>query len=501
MRKKVIYIISALILGVAICLILFNTEKPGIEIDLSSHKIDLTYRSVQCTRETTELFGIQDDIYHFCSDKSDAKLSITIRRIDESTHIVFYNFIHGEKASYNIDIKLPALINAKPLSGNEIQKEHNNVIGIDFLTLPDIYLYGDEKSILISKQICSQKLTTQYDDGAVSTVTKFIEEKNTGIDNNTISISFDETQSDTDGWIIVSNSQMITDITGYCEFLNNEISSSTWLTPNGQYSKIPWSIDPFTERGYARIVGLNQGKVELEKFETIGEPIYNILMRNKLVSLFNMPRHDTGVWYTEYTSTYTGLHGPFIDTRYNEQVSAFLRIMSNKYNYSELSGSDLYYPDFVVSEVERGNTLPVGDYYLIPDYYNDENPPKQTHASLNHQLGTANVLLQSYFNTNNMQYYNVGMSILNAIAFMGDNWLRDNGDTYYKVTTDLEYLEIDYKTLTLQDLLEIQDILEKINEQRKPEFDSLIRSKYSFLKDSNYPIPEKILNILERQGF
>ena len=110
---------------------------------------------------------------------------------------------------------------------------------------------------------------------------------------------------------------------------------SAWLTTGGQYTKIPYSIDPSTKEGYGRNPGANHGISELNLYRETKKNLYYDLVWNKIMGLYNMKRHETGVWYTEYTSTFISkpydVYAPFVDTRHNENIAQFIEMMGNEY--------------------------------------------------------------------------------------------------------------------------------------------------------------------------
>lgn len=110
-------------------------------------------------------------------------------------------------------------------------------------------------------------------------------------------------------------------------------------------------------------------------------------------------------------------------------------------------------------------------------------------------------LLDAYKQTKNQKYLNVAMQIRKGVESLGTKWLREDGDTWYQVNRDLKFSGRDYKLLTLGDLLYSQKSWEKVGYKRSPVFDILIKSKYKYLTNINYPINPNILNELKRQGF
>ena len=60
---------------------------------------------------------------------------------------------------------------------------------------------------------------------------------------------------------------------------------------------------------------------------------------------------------------------------------------------------------------------------------------------------------------------------------------------------------MDYATLTLEDLLVTQNLLEDIGEKRSKELDKLIKAKLSYLKNINYNFDSYLTKQLEEGGY
>ena len=369
--------------------------------------------------------------------------------------------------------------------------------------MPSYYFdYKSFGSMLISKNINSRLLEKTYETGNYSSLRELISEEIL-FDNTERSLIINTANCEIcEGWVMVSKNAIFKNKNAIYEYIENRGNRLSWITSNGVYVKIPWSIDPYTEDGYARRLGNNQGMIEYQLFKETGEKFYYNITMSKLKSLFNLERDPSGIWYSEYTSTYIsnfGIKAPYIDTRYNEQIAEFLTIMYDDFSFLELEDTNLLYPNYLLKEINSGNIIYVDDdCFLIPDYF-DAYTTNMTHASLNHQLGTANLLLNVYFITGNSQYYDAGMKIFKGVAYWGDSWIRDNGDLWYKIDLEYVFSETDYPIVTLDDLLKAQQNLEKTDHGRIEIFDTYIASKYNYLTKNDINIPIYTRTMIEEQ--
>lgn len=478
--------------------------------------INSNFQVVKKEHKKKYLFGIKDEMEsydYFKGRKKIANVKIVKRELENQDFLIFYRIKRFEKdlnKKIKIGIDFSNIPMIKDLNSFVKEKEYSNTVGMDKTTLPNLYIEFPFKkgSLLVSKLYRSNLLQKKYQSGSISNIRHLVKEEVFQVQDNYLSLSLNLENDYLEGWLLYSPLNLFNstnDLEEYLEFMHQNLSVSPWLTFNGQYTKIPYSIDPYTTEGYARNPGTNQGKLEFYKYKETGKNIYYDLTWNKIIDLYKMPRHEKGVWFTEYTSTYISkpykIYAPFIDTRHNENISQFLEMVSFYYNMDDLKNDSLLYPDYIINEVTNKNILFLKkDKYLIPDYFKEKGT-EISHASLNHQLGTANLLLESYKRTKNIKYYKIGMEIVEGIKSLGNDWIKEDGDLWYRINPDLSFQGTDYKTLTLNDLLTIQETLEDIGNNRIIIFDKYIESKYKYLNSIDYKIDKDIMEKLKKQGF
>src|SRR6185312_15050958 len=120
-----------------------------------------------------------------------------------------------------------------------------------------------------------------------------------------------------------------------------------------------------------------------------------------------------------------------------------------------------------------------GSYY-IADYF-PIGQEVTTHASMNHVLGGMNILLMAYNEFNDEKYLEAARAIQTAIAAQKNDWIRENGDIWYRISAKHEYKGDDYKHLTLEDLINSYKLWQEIDPTYLPLLEEMIASKASYL--------------------
>lgn len=449
-------------------------------------------------REVTLQFG-----------RSDKTLSLVTRTLPNGDVIFYYALQGGDQASLsvkltvNFDIKVSEL-----LAPYEVTEPFSSVTGQEETTLPTAYLKSDDESMLVSKIIYSNTLTKTYENG-FSTLREFWGESAVLIEDKDITIDLKPNAAHAEGWMILAQGQLFGEgeLKTYIDWVQNS-NETTWYTAQGHYSKIAWSIDPFTRRGYGRNPGTNLAMNEYKRYINDGRRIDYVLFYQKLLGLETLPRNDQGMILTEYTSTYvqknSGINAPYVDSRFNEQISEFYEKVMGRFKFSELLPRIDDYAEYIIQQVESGTVNRIDDeLYLLPDYFSDpmRNPPLLAHSSLNHSLGIANQLISTGLHTGKTTYIDYGLTIFRTIEQQGSKWLNDEGDTFYRMTPAGVFDSTDYKEVTLVDLLIAQRNLKKLGLDPSASFDVLIRSKLGYLRSIAYALSLSTEALLTEMGY
>jgi hypothetical protein len=496
--------------------------KDNIELSMENYNLVKKNESSRKVLTLSEDFIITYDI--FDKDEVIGNIELTLRKLDNQDVFVFTKLLNyeGTPLTANLKIKLDDVNRFVLDDWDKRYKEHvhNGTTGVDPTTYPiglvEAYSFENLKhSIVLSKNYISRELSKEYDNNEESILRELISEEkafSTMQLNDSIEITLPLQSQGNDiseNWVLFSNERLFENEENLTKWVNYHIDSysqaNKWLTAEGPYKKLPWSIEPSTKMGYGRNLGIMQDKRALDSYEAYGERYFYNLVVNSISDLFVYKEvKGTEIWETEYTSTWLkkpyGTTAPYIDTRHNENIAIFLTRAARLLNIEELQKAQTIYGDYLVDQVQQGNTIEIGDGYLVADYFSPYDSNK-THASMNHIIGGINFLLDCYAITNDPKYLEVASNIRAGVEGLGEKWIRDTGDLWYQVNPDLTFAGNDYEQLTLIDLLTTQQKWEDVGQQRSELFDKFIQSKTEYLVREKKEIYGYVINTLIDQGF
>lgn len=384
----------------------------------------------------------------------------------------------------------------------EVNKDYNNTVGYDKITLPDFYGKGENNNF-VYKVYTYNLLSEEYD-----TDYSLLKEMTKGhsYENSSMNITLSENEM-FDELIITSSNELIDEdtIEEYLNLINNG-KSVAWLSFDGSYTKLPYSIEPQITEGYGR----NLKSVETSLYSLYINNNNKMLESLALSSLHVLdkyiPMYSNNVWLTEYTSTWLkgdyNITAHYFDTRHNDTISIYIREVNKYLKNNTLSLWENSYDEFMVLTYKLKNCTNVfSEGKLALDYYSNHIGELKNHSSLNHQLAIINNLYIGYINTKNKEYKNVADEYLKTITAIGDKWIKEDKDLWYQINADGSFDGTDYKTLTLEDLLYTQELLIKIYGKKNSQLDKLIYSKLAYLDNIDYNIDDIIRNKLKEGGY
>mgnify|MGYP001182013335 CR=1 FL=1 len=397
--------------------------------------------------------------------------------------------------------------------------EHDPVTGVDPTTYPiglvNTFHFDDLRwSVMVGRQYVSRELVQRYDDGRESRLRELIAERKVlGVEGDGQQVRLAIPLSAPGGalaehWLVAAREPLFRDRQVLDAWIDKSIeeyvTTNKWYTADGTFSKLPWSIEPFTRMGYGRHLTNTQEKRVLEQYTETRERYFYDLLINAVAVLYRQRDPATGLWWTEYTSTWLkkryGIVAPYLDTRHNEAVGKFLAQTGRVLDLAGLEQVDVAYGNFLVQQARKGLVIRTApDGYLIVDYVVPGQDIK-THASLNHVLGEMNYLIELYRATGKSEYLSIAYAIRRGVEALGDRWIRENGDLWYQVNPDLTFEGTDYVLVTLYDLLVAQRNWQSVEEGPSPMFEQLIRSKVRYLQENGYSLPSDVRRQLQEQG-
>lgn len=487
------------------------------------------YSFVEVKKENSSLLNVYDDIHYEFDVKKGRKeagsLHVKVRTIDNSDQLVFLQ-LEGELEKKEVPIQIHVPFHHMndyeftTWDAFEFERTHDGNTGMDRTTQPIglFELSGEGEGALqlvLSKQYTSIPLQKEYDNGLKSDVRELHDEfaeYDLKTEDEQLTLSFPLTASKgelAEGWFMLANEELFAEPKHHESWIHYQIKqykeANGWLTIGGPLKKLPWSIEPYTQEGYGRNLGVMVDREAIDRYFTEKERYFYNLSVNSVADLYEYRKEkDTSIWETEYTSTWLqkayGLNAPYIDTRHNEFIALYLHKMGEELQIQELTDAQLHYGDYLIEQIAIENVIHAGDGLFISDYFSPYDPSQKTHASLNHILGGANLLLECYEQTKDEKYLQAAKQIRTAIEYIGEDWIRETGDLWYQVNPDLTFAGNDYEQLTLVDLLNHQAKWESIGETRSALIDVLIKSKLEYLKSENIQLLDKVTIQLEAQG-
>lgn len=461
--------------------------------------------------------------------------SLTIREIDNGDKFVFNRFINEDVTSerivpITISVGQVASYDVFAFDDIEVEREHSNVFGVDPTTnVKGLYRFVNEKgestySMYVSQNYISESLEKTYEDGEKSILRKLIDEnKNYKLKQNGDGFQFElelkttgnseiegeQKQQISESWLLLSKDTLFEreeTIQSYKEKTNYYfIHNPKWNTADGNYTKLPWSVEPSEKMAYGRNLVSLQDRTSLDSYEKTQDRFFYDMVINSVNYLMDFKKDGSKIWETEYTSTWLkkayGVQAPYIDTRHNENIALFLTRAGELLDINEIKDSYVMYADFLSNQKTVGNVIETKQGYYIADYFSKKQKSK-THVSLNHALGEMNFLLETYMKSKNEKYFETAMKLKQAVEETGIDWINPtNGDFWYQINGDYTFKDTDYPTLTLEDLTKSLTLFKKMEIEYSPILKEMIQSKLGYIISNQTPIPSATVDQLKLLGF
>ncbi len=475
---------------------------------------------------TTTSYGVaKDTVYNYLIGVSGAVLEVTVRQLNNGDQFVFTTLENPSNSKVTVDLfqKEVGIANSRLYRYDRypIKKNPDDVFGYDSSSYPTglLRFINSDGAVsgerMVGQAYRSKQLVETYKEGGRSLMRDLISEDEALSYNKlgTEMYVFYTLKSNgkdiVDTWYMDSDEKLFNSDVNMnnwmIESAQNYKKRNKWYTAEGPFNKMATTTEPMPSsyQGFGRNLLLVKEDRALVLYKEQGDRYFRNLVNNSFVSL-NKFKGNKKYWETEVTSTYLkglyGIHAPFIDTRFNEQIALFY------YNSGEMFGVPNYkeplrnYADLLVSREAAGHIIRVDrDSYYIADYF----PLVQqvtTHSSMNHMLGGMNLLLIAYKEFGDAKYLKTATAIQTAIAKEKNKWIRSNGDIWYRVNKQGEFKGEDYQHLTLEDLINSYRLWKDINPSYLPVLEDMIASKAGYLSRNNYGYTLKIKNGLEEIG-
>lgn len=472
-------------------------------IEVSENKLIVNASDYYIRMNSSKHLEFDGRVYDF-TDKfkvKNAEIKVTKRILNNGDAFIYFE---GKNTSNQIiEIKLDEIIDKYEFDDLYQKPPYDNRYGENKLTGINSYLDLKTGSAVLTKVYYYKDLSLKYSDGQSYLTSLLQEDNDINIEENTIKINLKKQYESFAFCLICSKNKLFSDIENLNKYMkyyyeglyNNSVWCSFFLRPSGTYTKLPYSIEPFTKDGYGFSLHHSSKKDLFPFYEETKERFFYDMMENAVLQAYMYQKNENYVFFTPFTSTWlkkeTGITAPYIDTRLNETFIHMLNDFLPYTNFKNTIDPLKNYLDFLYTKFEEKKEVYVsGDGIFFPDYFKN-GLKKMTHASLNHQLGTASLFYQAYKNYDDEKYINVFNSIISFISNTYKKWISENGDLYYGVKKENENLTFygkDYVYVTLLDLLYSQVMYLEYNGHLNTEIYKLTESKIKYLNNTSYNI-------------
>lgn len=482
-----------------------------------------TEASISSKGTTTESFGIATDtIHHYAVGTHGATVDVTVRKFVNGDEFIFTTLNNPAAVAVTVDVfeKQTNVTNHRLYRYDQfpIKKNDADVFGNDTSTYPTGLLRTMSngslaKDRMVGQAYRSEQLTKSYTDTNGKSYMRDLKSEYEAISTAVLGTDLlsvytlaSKGEDNVDLWFMDSKERLFTTDANMnawmLETAQNYKKRNKWYTAQGPYNKMATTTEPMPKsgQGFGRNLLLVKEDRALVLFKTQGDRYFANLVKNSFVSLTKFKGKDT-YWETEVTSTYLknlyGITAPFIDTRFNEQIALFYYNSGKEFGMPNYKQPLKNYADLLVSRKAAGQTIPVSaSAYYIADYF-PINQQVTAHSSMNHLLGGLNILLMAYQEFDDPKYLETANAIQNALTIEKNQWLRANGDIWYRVNAQGEFAGTDYQHLTLEDLINTYALWKDIDASKLPVIEEMIASKAGYLSKNNLGFTIKIKNGLE----
>lgn len=456
--------------------------------------------TLQDTSESS-LSSLYKDILYTYEWEHQGQVQVRIRTLANGDRFAMLQLDNesSEPLALNVSVPQPDASDYYFIDWHRDVKEraHDGVIGLDKTTPPSGLLrYSKDGRFLyeavVSKQYQSMVRTELYKNGQQSNVRELTAEKDTlQHDGSGFSFTLEAPPNQlSEQWFMLAKEPLFKTadhLSDWIDFQYNHYQEvNNWFTVDGSIKKLPWSIEPFTKQGYGHHLGTMIEKEAIDRYFKSGDRyFYNLTLQSVGNLLEYRAQKGDSIWKTEYTSTWLkqkyDITSPYVDTRHNELIAIYLHRIGKEFDEKVLIDALPHYADYLLNLIAIGNIVETKRGYLPADYYSPHQGKQYIHASLNHALGEANLLIDAYHATGEKKYLDAAGQIRRGIESLGEQWIRPNGDLWYQVNRDLSFDGNDYKWLTLGDLIRHEKKWQALGNKKSPVLQKLIESKQNAL--------------------
>lgn len=433
-------------------------------------------------------------------------LTLTVRRLNNDD-LVIYCVNEGSedvKITFNIDDVKDRLCFDKMYK----KPEYSKTFGEIKATGPNGFFDLNIGSMMVSKITHFNNLEQEYKDGKKSILKEFVSESNNIklLDKNTLEFNISAKSLNSSFFLILSKAKLFrsfSNMKSYMEYYYSSIENNVNMNPffqlpDATYTKVPYSVEPFSRDAYGYNLTNIFNTDLMERFISSNERFYNDIIVNTILQTYMYKKNKEEVFFTDYTSTWikkeADIVAPYFDVNLNISVADFLRQFKqyspfgNKLN--PVKGICDYICEYLSS---NGEVYKLGDGVMFPSYFGTSNL-SISNTTLSHQLGIARILLEGYMIYKDENYISVAEKIFEFLKNSKEMWInKENGDLFhylrYGENKTLEFYGNDYIYNTLYELLCLQSVYKRVNcDSINTDIEFLIDKKIGYLNTTEYGI-------------
>jgi hypothetical protein len=474
------------------------TDSQIIPIGDRSLVLEADHLSLKEKSNPEGLNFIYKDTHYQYNVGSNAVLTVNFRKINNGDRFVMLRMSGEGNVTGTVQIPSADDYYFVDWTKNIPERVHDDVTGVDETKPPaGLFRYTNNlefiNELVMSHTFTSRELSELYGSGRESTLRELLSEKNT-LQHSKEGVEFTMTAGRgeiSEQWFLLAEAPLFEQTDNLNDWITfqqtNYKEVNNWFTVDGSLKKLPWSVEPFAKGGYGRHMGTLIEKEAIDHYFKYKERyFYNLTVQSAAnVWSYRALKNDV-IWKTEYTSTWLkkryNITAPYVDTRHNELIVLYLHRIGKELGVPELEKALPEYSNYLLNLISIDNVVHTEKGYLPADYYSPQQGTQNIHASLNHALGEANMLIDAYNVTGHKRYLLAVREIRRGIESVGGDWIRPNGDLWYQINRDGTFNGNDYEYLTLNDLQRHEKKWKELGGNPSPMLQKLIKSKKTYLE-------------------
>lgn len=318
------------------------------------------------------------------------------------------------------------------------------------------------------------------------------------LDKNTLTMKMPvAAENISEYWMVLSPNQLVNplDQTEMTLLKRMDFDQKRQWSNLGNLEPVPSNYDGAVPNLFWSNYGYHIGNKLLLQGTSPFSRVYAVVAAQQLLSRYP----ESGFFLTPFSVDWLkinyGLETDFYDTRFNSDAAQFMANLASKYDLKEaktgLNRHIAFYKGYVTKNSflyeKNGFT-----HYLPMDYGNFTTTQadgqtthvyKQAvnHASFNHVLAQATLLLHHYQLTGDETSKQLANDLIGNLSVLSRDWVKPNGDMWYAYHPTSGFILQDYIDVTLNDLYQCQTDYKRVNGQANAFLDEMIMVKEAYV--------------------